>query len=242
MSESPDQLTLDIKLDDSVSLDKFIECDSNIDCLNFLRNTLKEDTISNLFYIWGREGVGKSYIMQALNREFISLDKRTFHLSLSDKRVSSHEILQNLESLDVILIENIDSLPKDEEWETQIFSLINNALTSKTKIYLSSCTVSKDLQISLKDLQSRLSYFTAIEIPEISNEEKLDALSQSSARKGFDLDTKTKEFIINNTSRGLSDLLQLLNDLDVYSLKKKKKVTPSLIRQLLKVRSDNPHK
>ena len=242
MSESPDQLSLNIKLDDTVSLDRFIECDSNIDCLNFLRNTLKEDSISNLFYIWGREGVGKSYIMQALNREFINLDKRTFHLSLNDKRVSSHEILQNLESLDVILIENIDSLPKDEEWETQIFSLINNALTSKIKIYLSSCTVSKDLQISLKDLKSRLSYFTAIEIPEISNEEKLDALSQSSARKGFDLDTKTKEFIINNTSRGLSDLLQLLNDLDVYSLKKKKKVTPSLIRQLLKVRSDNPRK
>ena len=242
MSESPDQLSLNIKLDDSVSLDKFIECESNIDCLNFLRNTLKEDSISNLFYIWGREGVGKSYIMQALNREFINLDKRTFHLSLNDKRVSSHEILQNLESLDVILIENIDSLPKDEEWETQIFSLINNDLTSKIKIYLSSCKVSKELQISLKDLQSRLSYFTAIEIPEISNEEKLDALSQSSARKGIDLDTKTKEFIINNTSRGLSDLLQLLNDLDAYSLKKKKKVTPSLIRQLLKVRSDNPHK
>ena len=138
MSESPDQLSLNIKLDDSVSLDKFIQCDSNIDCLNFLRNTLKEDSISNLFYIWGREGVGKSYIMQALNREFINLDKRTFHLSLNDKRVSSHEILQNLESLDVILIENIDSLPKDEEWETQIFSLINNALTSKIKIYLSS--------------------------------------------------------------------------------------------------------
>ena len=242
MSESPDQLSLNIKLDDSVSLDKFIECESNIDCLNFLRNTLKEDSISNLFYIWGREGVGKSYIMQALNREFINLDKRTFHLSLNDKRVSSHEILQNLESLDVILIENIDSLPKDEEWETQIFSLINNALTSKIKIYLSSCKVAKELQLSLKDLQSRLSYFTAIEIPEISNEEKLDALSQSSARKGIDLDTKTKEFIINNTSRGLSDLLQLLNDLDAYSLKKKKKVTPSLIRQLLKVRSDNPHK
>ena len=58
MSESPDQLSLNIKLDDSVSLDKFIECDSNLNCLNFLRNTLKEDSVSNLFYIWGREGVG----------------------------------------------------------------------------------------------------------------------------------------------------------------------------------------
>ena len=58
MSESPDQLSLNIKLDDSVSLDKFIECDSNIDCLTFLRNTLKEDSISNLFYIYG---VGKEW-------------------------------------------------------------------------------------------------------------------------------------------------------------------------------------
>ena len=39
-----------------------------------------------------------------------------------------------------------------------------------------------------------------IKVPEITNEEKLDAISQSSARKGIDLDTKTKEFIINNTS------------------------------------------
>ena len=242
MSESPDQLSLNIKLDDSVSLDKFIECDSNRDCLNFLKSTLREDSISNLFYIWGREGVGKSYIMQALNREFINQGKRTFHLSLTDRKVSSHKILQHLEALDVILIENIDNLPKSEEWETQIFSLINSALTSKIKIYLSSRIVSKDLEIDLKDLHSRLAYFTAIEVPEITNEEKLDAISQSSARKGIDLDTKTKEFIINNTSRSLSDLLQLLSDLDDFSLEKKKKVNPYLIRQLLKVRSDNLHK
>ena len=242
MSKSPDQLSLNVKLDDTVSLDRFIECDSNRDCLNFLKSTLREDSISNLFYIWGREGVGKSYIMQALNREFINQDKRTFHLSLTDRKVSSHKILQHLEALDVILIENIDNLPKSEEWETQIFSLINSALTSKIKIYLSSRIVSKDLEIDLKDLHSRLAYFTAIEVPEITNEEKLDAISQSSARKGIDLDTKTKEFIINNTSRSLSDLLQLLSDLDDFSLEKKKKVNPYLIRQLLKVRSDNPHK
>ena len=49
MSKSPDQLSLNIKLDDTVSLDRFIECDSNRDCLNFLKSTLREDSISNLF-------------------------------------------------------------------------------------------------------------------------------------------------------------------------------------------------
>ena len=77
----------------------------------------------------------------------------------------------------------------------KFFSLINSALTSKIKIYLSSRIVSKDLEIDLKDLHSRLAYFTAIEVPEITNEEKLDAISQSSARKGIDLDTKTKNLL-----------------------------------------------
>ena len=81
-----------------------------------------------------------------------------------------------------------------------------------------------------------------IEIPEISQEEKIEALTQSSERRGIFLDTKTIQFIINNTSRSLSDLLRLIDEIDSFSLKKKKKVTPSLIRELLKVRPDNLHR
>ena len=242
MSQHPDQLSLNIKLDDSVSLDKFINCESNRNSIDFIRSSISEESISNLFYIWGRVGVGKSYIMQAISKEFINLEKKTLHLSLDDARLKSHEVLKNLGSLDVILLEKIDKLPKNKEWETQIFLLINEALSSKTKIYLSSNIVSKDLEIELKDLKSRLSYFTAIEVPEITDEEKIEALSQSSKRKGIFLDEKTIQYIINNTSRSLSDLLKLMNDIDVYSLKKKKKVTSSLIRELIQLRSDNPHK
>ena len=152
MSQHPDQLSLNIKLDDSVSLDKFINCESNRNSIDFIRSSISEESISNLFYIWGRVGVGKSYIMQAISREFINLEKKTLHLSLDDARLKSHEVLKNLGSLDVILLEKIDKLPKNKEWETQIFLLINEALSSKTKIYLSSNIVSKDLEIELKDL------------------------------------------------------------------------------------------
>ena len=123
-----------------------------------------------------------------------------------------------------------------------IFDLINDALSDNTKIYLSSNLVSKDLKIRLKDLKSRLSYFTAIEIPEITDEEKIEALHQSSERKGISLDNKTIEYIVSHTSRSLSDLLNLINDLDIYSLKKKRRVTQSLVRELLQTRSDSLHK
>ena len=109
--------------------------------------------------------------------------------------------------------------------------------SGNTKIYISSQVVSKDLRISLKDLMSRLSYCTAIEVPEISQEEKIEALKQSSNRKGINLDTKTIQYIINNTSRSLSDLLQLINDIDSFSLKKKKKVSVSLVKEFLNTKN-----
>ena len=242
MTQPPDQLSLNIKLDDSVSLDKFIKCDSNRNSLEFLKSTLLENSVSNLFYLWGLEGVGKSYLMQALHREFINRDMKTLHLSFDDNRITSPDIFKNLGILEVLLIEKIDQLPQETDWETALFSLINEALSSKTKIYLSSNLVSKDLKIELIDLKSRLSYFTAIEIPEITDEEKKEALSQSSKRKGIHLDEKTIDYIVSHTSRSLSDLLKLINELDIYSLKKKRKVTPSLVRELLQTKSDSLHR
>ena len=132
MNQLPDQLSLNIKLDDSVSLDKFIKCKSNSNSLEFLRSTVLDTSVSNLFFIWGLEGVGKSYIMQALNKEFINLNKKTLHLSLDDSRITSHEIFQNLGSLDVLLIEKIDRLPQDQDWELYTQNQFSEIIISKT--------------------------------------------------------------------------------------------------------------
>ena len=102
-----------------------------------------------------------------------------------------------------------------------------------TKIYLSSNKVIKNMQIRLADLASRLSSFTAIEIPEITEEEKIQALIQSSTRKGLVLDERTLKYIVNYTSRSLSDLLKLLNELDSFSLQKKKKISTALVREMI---------
>ena len=61
-------------------------------------------------------------------------------------------------------------------------------------------------------------------------------------RRGISLDKKTTQYIINHTSRSLSDLLKLIDDLDGYALKKQKKVTAALVRELLVSRSDNPRR
>tara|TARA_B100000700_G_scaffold49930_1_gene52926 strand:+ start:800 stop:1510 length:711 start_codon:yes stop_codon:yes gene_type:complete len=233
MNKSPEQLHLKVQLDDSISLDKFINCDSTKDFLNILCNTTEDSSVSNFYLIWGGAGRGKSYVMQGLHRKYLEDGKQTFHFSFRDKRMASTEILSNLDSLEALFIENLELMEISEDWEKAMFNLINECHISGTKIYFSSNIVPKDLPISLKDLDSRLSAFTAIEIPEITEEEKIQALLQSAKRKGLLLDDKTIKYIINYTSRSLSDLLRLLNELDSFSLQKKKKISSSLVREMI---------
>jgi len=233
MNKLPEQLHLNVQLDDSINLDNFISCDSTKDFLNIISNTTEDNSISNFYLIWGNEGRGKSYVMRALHRKYLEDGKQSFHFSFKDKKVTSSEILTNLDSLEAVFIEDLHSMEISRDWEKAMFNLINECYLSGTKVYLSSNIVPKDLKISLKDLSSRLSSFTAIEVPEITEEEKIQALLQSSERKGFLLDDKTINYIISYTSRSLSDLLRLLNELDSFSLQKKKKISPSLVREMV---------
>ncbi|HJM15739.1 MAG TPA: DnaA/Hda family protein [SAR86 cluster bacterium] len=233
MNKLPEQLHLNVQLDDSINLDNFISCDSTKDFLNIISNTTEDNSISNFYLIWGNEGRGKSYVMRALHRKYLEDGKQSFHFSFKDKKVTSPEILTDLDSLEAVFIEDLHSMEISRDWEKAMFNLINECYLSGTKVYLSSNIVPKDLKISLKDLSSRLSSFTAIEVPEITEEEKIQALLQSSERKGFLLDDKTINYIISYTSRSLSDLLRLLNELDSFSLQKKKKISPSLVREMV---------
>ena len=239
--KNPQQLLLDIKLDESVSLENFIKCDSTDVALNILSNIVKSSSISNSFLLWGKEGVGKSYLMHALNRDFLSQELNTAFIVLSDSRINEPAILQGLDQMDAVFIEDVNELGDSADWESALFNLINQSLINKTKLIFSSNCVALDLQVTLKDLFSRLSAFTAVEIPEITEKEKIEALLQSATRKGLTLEEKTVKYILTYTSRNLSDLLRLLSELDEFSLEKKKKLSPALVRELLSQRSSNSH-
>ena len=69
---------------------------------------------------------------------------------------------------------------------------------------------------------------------EINKEqEKILALKQAASRRGMILEEKAIKYILDHTFRSLSNLLNLIAELDAYSLEKKRKLTISLIRELL---------
>ncbi len=108
--KNPRQLLLDIKLDESVSLENFIKCDSTKTALSILGNVVESSSISNSFLLWGRAGVGKNYLMLALNRDFLNQNLKTAFVALSDSRINESEILNGLDQMYAVFIEDLDKL------------------------------------------------------------------------------------------------------------------------------------
>ena len=235
----PKQLHLNVKLDLSVTLENFISCPSTKLVLkasnNFICNKLEFRTL----YLWGRDGVGKNYLMNAVNQKCMEEKLSSAFLSFSNTYRQGPSIFEELEKLDVIFLEGLEKYPVGEEWEVALFNLINSSLSKGTRMFFTSNLVAKNLSIKLDDLRSRIVAFPAFELPEITEEEKLTALEESAKRKGLVFEDRVLVYILNHTSRSLADLLKLMFDLDTYSLEKKRKISIPLVKELLTKRANS---
>jgi len=124
-------------------------------------------------------------------------------------------------------------MPQKKDWEIAVFNLFNLCLNERTRLFFTSLKTAKNLNISLPDLSSRLIAINSLEVPEITEEEKSTAIREASDRRGMNLDSKVLQYILNHTSRSLSDLLKLISDLDSFSLEKQRKLSIPLIKELL---------
>ena len=168
----PKQLNLDVKLDEAIKLENFIICPSTEIILRASKEFISGSNTTRTFFLWGREGTGKNYLLHSINREFLEKNLHSAFISFSQGRLDSPSVFDGLEKLDVIFIESMEQFPSVTEWELALFNLINACLLSESRILISSKVTAKELEIKLPDLKSRLLAFPAFELPEITEEEK----------------------------------------------------------------------
>lgn len=236
----PKQLNLDVKLDGAIKLENFIICPSTEIILRASKEFISGSNTTRTFFLWGREGTGKNYLLHSINREFLEKKLHSAFISFSHGPLDSPSVFDGLEKLDVIFIESMEQFPSVTEWELALFNLINACLLSESRILISSKVTAKELEIKLPDLKSRLLAFPAFELPEITEEEKFMAMKEAADRKGLMFEDNVLSYILTHTSRKLSDLLSLLNELDNFSLEKQRKVSISLVKDLISNKQDNP--
>ena len=226
---NPKQLTFPWNKYNKSSFDSFYASKLNKHLLSLLQNnTFKDDLL-----IFGTKDSGKTYLLQALCNHFSNQGKSSFYLPMKQAKELSVDILESLESMELVCIDGIESIVGNKVWEIGLFNLINRSLNSKNRLIFTSSKNIDVMNFELKDLDSRLRKIQSHELYALADDEILSALKHIANLRSIELGSKEAQYLLTYANRNISDLVQILESLDQLSMEMKRKITIPLIKEVI---------
>ena len=225
----PKQLTFPWNKSFHSSFEGFYVDPQNDQLVSNLKNTSMNENI----YIYGAKNSGKTYLLQSLCNEYSSKNKSSLFLPLNDVIQYGVEIIDSIESMDLVCVDGLEAISCNKEWEVGLFNLINNALQTDCRLVFTSSSEEGGINFSLADLDSRIRKFQSYEIVPISDEHLLKALKKISNLRSIILGEKEAHYLITYTKRNIADLVNILESLDQLSMEMKRRITIPLIKQVI---------
>ena len=145
----------------------------------------------------------------------------------------SVDILESLESMELVCIDGIESIVGNKVWEIGLFNLINRSLNSENRLIFTSSKNIDVMNFELKDLDSRLRKIQSHELYALADDEILSALKHIANLRSIELGSKEAQYLLTYANRNISDLVQILESLDQLSMEMKRKITIPLIKEVI---------
>jgi DnaA family protein len=229
--QQPRQLTLSVGLRDDATLENFY-CHHNDLAVQAVEG-IAQGVGEPFVYLWGESGAGCSHLLQAACHRAGRYQRSGFYLPLDQFKLQGPELLDGLESLDLVCIDQLQQVAGLPEWEEALFHLFNRMRDTGSDLLIAADAPPRRLQVALPDLASRLSWGMVLRIQALDDGGKLAALRARARDRGIDLSEEVAHFIFNRSPRQTSELFRLLDQLDKASLSAKRKVTIPFVKQLL---------
>ena len=202
-----------------------------VDDLNFpVKDALlKEDDL----FLYGIAGTGKTFLLQSLCNHYTDCEKTSLFIPLNEVKEYGAGFLDSLEELDLICIDQIDSIAGDDIWEVAIFNLINNCLSSKCRLIFCSRLNPSSINFNLKDLFSRIKRIDHIELFPVSENKLRDALRFITDLRSLEIGDSEINYLMTHSTRSITSILEIIDELDLLSLKLKRRITIPLIKEFI---------
>lgn len=226
------QLLPGFSLSDDADFDSFFAPQS----LRLVKSTLQQfvrDGSEDFVYLSGVDGSGKSHLLQAMCKLASEQGKAAIYLPLQQLAgYAPQEVFQGIEAFDVICLDDLDAIAGHTAWEVAVFDLFNQRLQAEKPLYFAAREPARQLPVALPDLQSRLASCLSFQLPNFSDEEKIELLQFRARRRGIELNDACALFIIQRSGRGNAALIQVLDRIDQDSLTAGRKVTVPFIKKV----------
>lgn len=225
------QLPLAIEFPETATFDSY-QVGSNVLLLDLLRkSTIGSGELQ--LYIWAESSLGKTHLLQSACRAASVCGRQSCYLPLALMRQHGPQILQGLETLDLIAIDDLDQIISSLDWQKALFVLINACRAASVPLLFAAQRNVAELSLDLADLASRLSWGPVFEIKELKDADKKKVLQARAKRRSLELNNEAVNYLLDRYPRDMRQLCDMLELLDKASLSAQRRLTVPFIKTVL---------
>ena len=185
-----------------------------------------------IVYIYGSEKCGKSLVCKLWKdlSSSIYINKRNF----LEKLIPQNDLLY-IKNHNWI-IDDVDYIIsfEDNKYEEKILNLINIIKTSgKKNLLMASRKMPRFLDSSLKDLTSRISSSTVIEMRDPDEVLLKKIIEKYLNERNITINKESLDYLINRIERSYKSALKVAKQIDTMSLEKKTKINKFFLKSIL---------
>ena len=233
--DNPKQLIFPFQLNQKASFNNFFCSSDNRNLITRVSDIVSSNDAHEII-ISGKNGSGKSFLIQAICNELGLKDKKFVFVPMNKAINMGIEIFQNLASLDVICIDDLQLILANEDWEKALFNLINECQQSCCSLILSiGNTQALEKVTKLPDLLSRIKRMEFMTLRAVQNDELRQALDFVSDKLEIKIEKTELDFLLKHQTRKFSILVENLLSLDQQAASVKRRITIPLIKETLKL-------
>lgn len=192
-----------------------------------------ETASGHFVYLWGKQGVGCSHLLQASCHQAGNRGQTSMYLPLDELSQYDATVIDGIESVDLVCVDHLDVIAGNRQWEMALFHLFNRLVDSGSGLIVASTKPARLLEVTLADLVSRLSSCLIYQVVALDDDDLVLLLQQRARLKGIELHTDVARFIINRCERSVPALLAVLERLDHNALSAGRRVTVPFIKDVM---------
>ena len=208
----------------ALGIEDYIIADSNNFAFDLIVKILKGETDFGL--ISGPPYSGKTHLSKILIK-----NARNYKTLYFDRDYQN--ILDRLETSDILILENIDKVKHDKS-EQDLFHIINFSKENNKKLLMTSRKPISEIDLNLEDLKSRLNSILEAKIKEPDDQLMKLILIKILNDKQLKINPNVIDFLVSRLERSYESINLFIEKIDKFSLEKSKKITIPLISDLLK--------
>ncbi len=222
--EAPRQLALPVSLPDDVSFANHLVVEGGA---GQARALLERPPLEGVVHLWGPPATGKTHLALAACRA----SARSLYLPLAALRGRCPDaVLADLDSFDLLALDELDIVAGDADWEQALFHLHNRLLARRGALLVVSREAPRALALGLPDLRSRLLAGYSFRLMRYDDEQSLAILRFRATRLGLTLGVEAGRYLLNRAPRDLAALIDHLRVLDRAALADQRLLTVPFIK------------